>query len=261
MLVIRKKQIEALAAAATGGFETELVYHIKTFAPRHSEVVGVEAIRKTVRRGMERARAYGFTNRGPSRFFVELMVMFGSQFDTDPLLPWAEGVLNNESIKDQMERADMLHEAMHEFLNEVSGPEKKHLFDSMRRLNRLRLEDYLSPGGNFESEIKAGLKFIYPQKCKYAGEDALNELIGRGKESALTYSISSPHGAALLIVLMFALGHGIMRDPLYPWIWRTLEDESVADPDEKAKRLQVKIKIYLDQTLKNVGQEKVYGAI
>ncbi|MFH0727541.1 MAG: hypothetical protein V2B19_14525 [Pseudomonadota bacterium] len=261
MLVIREEQIEALAAAVAGGFETELVKHIKNFAPRHSAVVGAEGIRETVRRGMERARTYGFTNRGPSRFFVELMVMFGSQFDTDPLLPWAEGVLNNESIKNQMERADILHEAMREYMDEVFGSEKKNFFDAMRRLSRTRLEDYPSPGGNFESAIKAGLNTIYPQKCNYLGEEALNDLIGRGKESALSYSISSVHGAALLIVLMFVLGHGVTRDPLYPWISQTLEDESVADPDEKVKRLQAKMKTYLDRTLKNLGQEKVYGAI
>jgi hypothetical protein len=255
MLVIRTEQMAALAATAAGSFETELVQHIKNFAPRHSEVVGTEAIRETVRGGMERARKYGFTNRGPSRFFVELMVMFGSQFDTDPLLPWAEGVLNNESIKNQMERADMLHEAMREYLNKVCGPEKKNWFEAMYRLSRMRLEDYPSPGGNFENEIKAGLYNVYPQKCKYPGEDALNHLIGRGKESALSYSISSAQGAALLIVLMFALGHGVTKDPLYPWISQTLEDESVADPNEKAKRLQAKMKTYLDQTLKNLGQE------
>lgn len=260
MLVIRREQIEVMEAVAERDFETELVEHIKLFAPRHSEVVGDEGIRETVRLGLERANRYGFTNRGPVRFFVELMAMFGCDFDTDPLLPWAAGVLKNESIKDQMERADILHEAMREYTDQVSGTDKKNMFDALRRLSKFRLEDYQSQGGNFDGAVKTAIKTIYPQKGKYLGDEALDGLIRRGKDSARSYLITSAHGAALLIFLMFELGHGVTNDLLYPWISKTLEDESVADANERAKRLQAKVKTYLDQTLRNLGQEKVDGA-
>jgi hypothetical protein len=260
MVVIRKEQIEVLESAVAGRFEAELVGHIKEFAPHHFKVVGDEGIHKMVKQGIERAKKYGLTNRGPVRFFVELMVMFGSEFDTDPLLPWAQGVLNNESIRDQMERADILHDEMNKYLDQVSGPDKKNMFDAMRRLSRARLEDYRSPGSNFDSGVNTGLNNIYPQKCEYLGEDAIHDLIARGKEVANTHSISSSRGVALIIVLMFELGHRITEDPLYPWISETLGDESVEDPNKRAERLHAKVKTYLEQTLKNLGQEKADGA-
>lgn len=260
MLIIRKEQIAVLEDYVQHVFERELVEHIKKFAPRHAEAIGDDGVQNVVRLGLERATPYGFTNRGAVRFYVEMMCMFGSDFDTDPLLPWAAGVLNNVSIKDQLEKADILHEAMFEYQKEVSGPEKKNLFSALMRLSRAKLEDYQSPGGNFDSSVKAGLKSIFPQKYLYLGEELIHELIRDGRESAEISSISTPYGTALLIVLMFELGHGVTNDPLYPWISQILGDESVADPGEKAKRLQTKMKIYLDHTLKNLGKEKLDGA-
>jgi hypothetical protein len=51
---------------------------------------------------------------------------------------------------------------------------------------------------------------------------------------------------------MFTLGHGIVSDPMYPWISKTLEDESIGEANERAKRLESKAKAYLVQTLKNL---------
>src|SRR3982751_6102142 len=98
-----------MESAAAGGFEQTLFEHIKTIAPRHVEVLGDVAAREVVMGGIERAKGHGFIKRGPVRFFVEMMFLFGSEFDTDPLLPWADGVLTNPSIKDEVERADILH--------------------------------------------------------------------------------------------------------------------------------------------------------
>ena len=84
-------------------------------------------------------------------------------------------------------------------------------------------------------------------------------MIDRGKGAAAARSVTSPQGAALFIVLLFELGHGIFDDPLYPWVSQTLDDESIGDPDERVQRLQARLKAYLDQTLKNLGQETTNG--
>ena len=122
LLCVRAEQMKVLQAKALCNFEDELFGYFKKKAVSMSWTVdGDKAIRETVQSGINRAQKYGFTKRGPVRFFVELLFTFGSEFDTDPLLPWAEGVLNNESIKDQVERAGILREAMLEYLAEMSG--------------------------------------------------------------------------------------------------------------------------------------------
>ena len=259
MLVIRKEQIEILEAAASGNFEASLVEHIKKVARRHTDVIGDAGTRAIVKSGLERAKSYGMTKRGPARFFVEMIFLFGSEFDTDPLLPWASGVLTNPSISDQMERADILHEAMMEFVEAVAGKEKQHLLASMRRFNKSRLEDYQTQGTSFDAAIKEMLKANFPERYEFIGEEGMATLIENGKEEARSRLIKSAKGAALLIVLMFQLGHAATRDPLFPWISETLNDESVADPNERIKNLRAKAVRYSEQTLENLEEDKANG--
>lgn len=121
LLLVRSEQMKVFQEVASSGFEDELcALHKKRSDSGLSKVLSDEELRETVRCGIGKAQAYGFTERGLVRFFVELMVRFGKNFDTDPLLPWAAGVLNNEAIKDQRERAVILREAMEEFERDAS---------------------------------------------------------------------------------------------------------------------------------------------
>ena len=254
MLVISNEQMQTMSEFSLDEFENELVEHIKKFAPKHSEVITDDVVREVVRLGIERAKNYGFTNRGPVRFYVEMMCMFGSDFDTDFQLPWAEGTLKNETIKDQMQRGDILHDKMLEYLEAVYGPDDKYSLDALRRLSKARAEDYNLMKQDFDKQVIAALRQIYPQKCDYLGERLLAALIRRGKDLARSHSINSINGTALMIAAMLALGHGFAADPLFPWISKTLEDETIADPNERADNLQRKIKIYLDRALKHLEQ-------
>jgi hypothetical protein len=255
MLVVRKDQLESLGRSAADDFAAQLVEHIKRFAPRHSQAVGDEGVRATVDSGIERSRTYGFTKRGPVRFFVELMVMFGHRFDTDPLLPWAGGTLTNESIKDEMLRADILHEQMVEYVEEVAGPERRDMVDTLHRLSRANLDDHLFPGGDYDSAVRAMLNSADPKKCAYIGSELLSDLIARGKDEAQQRSIITPKGAALITVLFLEIGHGALDDPMYPWISQTLADETVKDADERVVQLKMKVKRYLDETIKNLDKQ------
>ena len=50
-------------------------------------------------------------------------------------------------------------------------------------------------------------------------------------------------------MLMLAFGHGCADDSLYPWIARTLQDEAIADPTARARRLETQALIWLEQEL------------
>ena len=56
---------------------------------------------------------HGFTNRGPLRFYLELMCVHGWFFDEDPQNPWASVTLNTASLDDQMARSERLAERIH----------------------------------------------------------------------------------------------------------------------------------------------------
>jgi hypothetical protein len=54
-----------------------------------------------------------------------------------------------------------------------------------------------------------------------------------------------------LVILALAFGHGYASDPLYPWIARTLDDRTIADPAARADRLTRRALAWLDRVLVN----------
>jgi hypothetical protein len=249
MLKIRKEQVEVFEQAAVRNFEEQMVQHLKEFAPRHSEIIGESGVRQVIRLGLERAAKYGLTNRGPVRFYIELMFMFGSDFDTDPQLPWAGAPLGAAEPADQMSRADQLYNRAMDYFDKVVGPKYEYEVAALRRVSQLRLETLpvLSPG--FPDQAVERLKVLYPQKCEYIGEPRLRLLIQRGIRLAQSYAVSGGAGDALLIGLMFSFGHGCATDPQFPWIKATLDDATVSDHNERVKRLYSKLTNYLDRGL------------
>ena len=254
MLKIRKEQMEVFEQAAIRNFEDEIVEHLKKFSPRHCEVIGDNGVREVIRPGIDRAEKYSLTNRGPVRFYIELMFMFGSDFDTDPQLPWAGKILNDPMAVDQMERADQVHKKTTDYLDNVAGPVNAYTLDALREIRRAASEDVRFSGQAFENGMLSQMKRIYPQKCNYVGDVPLRMLIQRGIELATTCSVTTTRGVALFVVLMFALGHGFSDDPLFPWASRTLKDPKIVDPDKRAQRLEAKAIAYLDRVLAYLGQ-------
>ena len=180
MLTIRKEQIEAFDKASLKAFEDEMVGHLRGFASRLAETCGEPALRVLIRLGVARAKAQGLTLRGPVRLFIELMVMFGSEFDKDPLLPWASAALDNPAVKDQMARAETLHRASLAYIETAVGPKDSYVIAALRRLDEEDIKGYDISSRNFEERALRKLRAIYPQKCVVAGDPALLWLVRRG---------------------------------------------------------------------------------
>jgi hypothetical protein len=246
---IRKVQIDALGRAAWQSFEDDLVRHAQSFAPRHARVIGEEAVRSVVRVGVARAAGRGFTQRGPVQLFIDLMFMFGSEFDTDPGLPWAGSCIDDPAVTDPMERAGRLHQTTVHYLEQVAGPRNEFTIEALRRIGRARPEDYPISGPDFEDVAARGLMEMYPERCIYLGEAALQALIARGVATAGRYQVRNDLGVALFVALLFALGHAFDRDPLFPWISGALNDPRVTDHARRVERLYVRTKTYLSEAL------------
>ena len=157
-----------------------MVGHLRGFASRLAETCGEPALRVLIRLGVARAKAQGLTLRGPVRLFIELMVMFGSEFDKDPLLPWASAALDNPAVKDQMARAETLHRASLAYIETAVGPKDSYVIAALRRLDEEDIKGYDISSRNFEERALRKLRAIYPQKCVVAGDPALLWLVRRG---------------------------------------------------------------------------------
>ncbi len=249
MLTMRQEQVEAFRQHHLQKFEDEMVEHLKKFAARHWKVMGEPDGRRVIRLGIEQARKYGLTIRGPVRFYIELMFMFGSYFDTDPQYPWASTVLANPEAVDQSVRADRLYAAMNKYLAEVVEPEREYMKAAVRRLSESSFRDVLPAQSNLEDGILQVLHSVSPTRCRYLGEPILKRMIQYGFVLAQDHGFVSAKGKTLMVTLAFAVGHGFAKDPLNGWILRRLDTPRWSDRDKQVDELSSKSVIYLKHIL------------
>jgi hypothetical protein len=249
-MIVRTEQTRILEEAVIRRFEAESVQHVKEFTPRLFSVAGEERIWKVVRLGRSRARNYGFSCTGSFRFYIELMLTFGSDFDSDPQLPWARDALINGSGHEQV-RLDRLFERMSAYLDRVAGPKGEHEIAALEKLDGLPNER-LRATGDMAGAIIHGFFEIFPSKCDYVGEEILRELVRRGSGLAQNYALPMAQGTALMAGLMFGFGHGVETDLLYPWVSATLTDPLTSDGAGRVGRLYSKTKIYAKRVLDQI---------
>ncbi|MCP4342502.1 MAG: hypothetical protein GY799_27385 [Desulfobulbaceae bacterium] len=229
--------MEILKKCTLRNFENNMIQHLHEFSPKHSESLGQEGLRKVIKLGVKQAELYGFSNYGPVQFYIELMFMFGSYFDSDCQFYWALEILTDPEIVDQTERADILYEKVMDYIDKIAGPEWRYARDSLSWVSKQNFKDLVENRDDLETDILARFKINFPQKCRYLGDRVLLQLVKFAVESAEKFSVPSDTGVIVFAHFMFILGCGFTVDPLYPWCESTLSDESITDPVMRIKQL------------------------
>jgi hypothetical protein len=98
MLSIRKEQMAVFEKVAEGDFENRMLSHIKEFFPEQHGRFAESSLREFIHYGVDRAAAYGIELQPDVCQFIDLMLVFGRDFDHDPALPWASTILNDPEI-------------------------------------------------------------------------------------------------------------------------------------------------------------------
>jgi hypothetical protein len=252
MLVIRPEQMKIFEENARRRFEDEMVAHTKGFAPQLANVLGDEQLRIAVRSAIGRAERHGFTCRGPIRLYIEFMFQFGSSFGDDPQYPQIARLI--ESDGNEMQRAERLYEMCINYLDKVAGPDAENTCKALRELLTFTRRPIDFTEDDWQPRLRDTLKQIYPQKAAYSGEGGLGTLFQEAIAEAQKYGFTSVRHRVLMVVLMFAFGHGCTHDPLYPWIERTLTDDKVVDAASRADRFERKAATWLEHEVAGYDQ-------
>jgi len=249
MLSVRPIQVKVFEEAAWRQFEDEMVVHVKKspIRARLCKTIGDEQLRVAIRQAIKRAGIYGFSYRGPVRLYIELIFLFGSDFDTDPQYPAIAKLLRAPG--DQMERAEQIHQWVLSYQEQVYGPEAVNVRKALEALSDLAQKTVTFSADNFVAGMLQEMPRAFPQKAAYVGEERLTTLIHQGRAEARERRFSTVRGEGLMVTLKFGFGHGCTDDPLYPWISRTLKDERIIDPEARAERLEKKAVTWLEHVL------------
>jgi len=251
LLIIRKEQKKVFEEEALKKYEDEMLDNLKIFAPKLFNIRGELCFRELIRLGIKRAEQYGLTNRGPIRFYIETMISLGCDFDTDPQFPWAEKILNESNIN-QMIHADKLYKSVVKYMHTCVGHENQYAISALQRTSDSENFLHKVSSTDFTGSCLNILFEIHPEKFEYVGEKQLIKLIDKSTRITQNYRIDSTQGKAFIVVLMFALGHGILNDVLYPWVKNTMENSGIEQSEDRIKRLYSKTRVYFDATLKHL---------
>lgn len=252
MLALSDKQFGAFDHAAERRFEDEMLAHCREAAPRLTEIRGEDTVRGVIRLGMQRARAHGLTQRGPVRYHIDLMLAFGCDVDSDPQYPWVAASLLDTAGMAELARSEQLHLLVTEHVDAVLGPDNVFAIEALRAFRELPLGDHLSPDRDQRSSVLGALQLVYPGKARRVGEAGLNALYEAACDQAEQHGLPLQPGGGVLAALMFGFGHGITRDPLYPWVAACLAD-TARPPAERLQRLHRKTMTYVDAIVKHLA--------
>jgi hypothetical protein len=93
MFTIRKEQVAVLSKVEARTIESRQLSHIRETYPKKVDALGEDKIREIIRDAPKRATKYGFKGDPHVLKYVEVMVLWGRDFDADPQLPWAAQIL------------------------------------------------------------------------------------------------------------------------------------------------------------------------
>lgn len=121
MLIIRKAQKKALTQKEDRKFESQMLDHLRKFFPDQSLKMDEQALRETVRYGSRRSEHYGCNSVSEKTKYLNLMFVFGRDFDVDPDLKWAAKFFRPRKGADRRININHLYEVAVAYESEGRG--------------------------------------------------------------------------------------------------------------------------------------------
>jgi hypothetical protein len=250
VLIIRQQQMQALATIPRTAYESLLVKHFFTHYPRECNDAGLRNVRELIDLGIDRAKSHGYRGQRAAAIYINLMIILGSGFDSDPQIPWAAEQLHDSSISDPVQRIQRLFRSTLDYLDATVGADNMHIVRAMIRLRECDLTRLEYSGADFAHYIVELFEEYYPEKAALQGPQANRALALHALSSARAYGLTGRKGQVIYAMNAFMLGSGFDADPLYPWAQESLSATDMTDQDTKTNRLLEQSLAYLQRSLR-----------
>lgn len=251
MLSIRQSQLNSLGQAHRSIFEDELVEHFATTYPRECrQAGGKQQFYKLVSAGIDRANQRGFDSQSEVSMYISLQFILGAWFDVDPQLPWVKKTLENPRMPAAELRLRCVFGETIEYLSDIAGDKSQHIVRALIRLRDGDLETVPALDAQWQANMLALLRKLYPQKFDRQGIEAnsllLDDALGK---CDFFLNLKTAKGKGLVAILMFMLGSGFENDHLHPWTARILSDPRFTSEEERIAALHQAAKKHIGESL------------
>jgi hypothetical protein len=215
-------------------------------------VIGPSGCRQVALSAEATALAEELPSRNSMRLLMQLICVLGSEFTTDPQLPWAREILSYTVGRNETERTRLLQCRTLAYLDEVQGPRNRHGIRALHQMVSIDDREFREVVGARVNGFAALAARTFPEKNEYVGGATLHALYARAESEAGELELG-PEGTTLLAALAFSLGSGATRDPCYPWIRRTLRGPGYGHGPRRTFRLTRRTKIYVRGVLSHLA--------
>lgn len=98
MFTIRNDHLEAFNKDIRKRFEDRMVAHLHEYFPQQCQTLGEEQVRAWIEHGITRAASYGIIAERDVCKYIDVMFVYGRDFDTDTRYPWAAPILKAHPV-------------------------------------------------------------------------------------------------------------------------------------------------------------------
>ena len=212
-MLIRQAQMDVFDRNAEVAFEAEMLDHLRNFLPFRAQGFEEGTLKQVVHDGLTTARNHGFTCRGSLRLYLELTIVLGSAFDSDPQYPSLAEILSDSTNPNEMQRAGRLYDQANAILNQIAQPRRELLPTAFQQIAQKHLDNLEEQ--DLEQFVIATIADAYPEKALHTDAAWLHALFVEASQVTRVLHIHEPRGIALLTLIMFFAGHGVVRDAVY----------------------------------------------
>lgn len=110
-MIIRQQQMASLSELSRRQFAQRVAEHLIRCFPAACEALGQERMQAIIDDGIERARSYGIDRERDVCKYIDLIFVFGRDFDTNPEFPWACRTLADDTLVDSTIKTERLFAA------------------------------------------------------------------------------------------------------------------------------------------------------
>ena len=117
MLIIRKEQMDILGKYMLKQFENSMLVHLQTKFSDSLKGTPESDLRIMIQEGIDKATQYNVNAEDDVQLYLECMVIYGSDFDTNPETSWAGDILSIMKL-DGSKKMDFLEGHVQRFLDD-----------------------------------------------------------------------------------------------------------------------------------------------
>lgn len=203
-------QVDVLKKISFESYIGELTEHCGVIFPELISLNRKEDFRSCIQLGITLARKAGYTQRGPIRLYIDMMIILGMNFECDPLFHWLK--TEEQKVLSQIERSIMCCGLLDDYLARVYGVNGCFFKKSLEKFKDYSVKFLPEKIGSSNAELHELLRDIYPQRYDFAGYDAVNDLITLSGVGCERYKLKRDSHKTYLILIMFLFGCSFEQD-------------------------------------------------